>query len=38
MKLKPLQQYLCMVTYEVWDLLTIPHGAGCFNDDVCPSK
>ena len=30
------QQYLGMVTYEIWDLLTIIHGTGCFNDDVCP--
>ena len=35
-ELKPLQQYFRMVTYEIWDLLTIPHGTGCFNDDVCP--
>ena len=30
------QQYLRMVTYEIWDLLTTVHGTGCFNDDVCP--
>ena len=30
------QQYLRMVTYEIWDLLTTIHWTGCFNDDVDP--
>ena len=30
------QQYLRMVTCEIWDLLTTTHWTGCFNDDVDP--
>ena len=30
------QQYLRMVTCEIWDLLTTTHWTGCFHDDVDP--
>ena len=30
------QQYLRMVTCEIWDLLTTIHWTGCFNDGVDP--
>ena len=30
------QQYLRMITCEIWDLLTTIHWTGCFNNDVDP--
>ena len=30
------QQYLRMVTCEIWDLSTTIHWTGCVNDDVDP--